>query len=85
MCRTLGAVPQGYYSWVKKGAIEDDSDRVIIAEIQDVMKESRFLKRRFTVAEPNRVWVSDITYLKTRDGWLYLCVWLDLFSRGVVG
>lgn len=43
------------------------------------------LKRRFDVAQPDRVWVSDITYLKTRDGWLYLCVWIDLFSRMVVG
>lgn len=43
------------------------------------------LKRRFNVNEPDRVWVSDITYLKTRDGWLYLCVWIDLFSRRVVG
>lgn len=43
------------------------------------------LQRRFDIAEPNRAWVSDITYLKTRDGWLYLCVWIDLFSRAVVG
>lgn len=43
------------------------------------------LQRRFKVTKPNRVWVSDITYLKTRDGWLYLCTWLDLFSRKVVG
>lgn len=43
------------------------------------------LRRRFDVKEPNRVWVSDITYLKTNEGWLYLCVWIDLFSRAVVG
>jgi transposase InsO family protein len=44
------------------------------------------LQRRFdAVSEPNRAWVSDITYLKTRAGWLYLCVWIDLFSRRVVG
>lgn len=33
----------------------------------------------------NRVWSSDITYLRTREGWLYLCVILDLFSRRVIG
>jgi transposase InsO family protein len=121
--------------------IGDDVDRVLVAEILDVMLESRHtygikrvtaelkdrgfevnhkrierlmrvnnirckkarkfkkttdsshdfpasenrLKRRFNVDRPNRVWVSDITYLKTRDGWLYLCVWIDLFSRAVVG
>lgn len=43
------------------------------------------VKRWFDVSEPNKVWVSDISYLKTRDGWLYLCVWIDLFSRKVAG
>lgn len=43
------------------------------------------LQRRFNVSQPDRVWTSDITYLKTRDGWLYLCVWIDLFSRKIVG
>jgi putative transposase len=33
----------------------------------------------------NRVWASDITYLRTMEGWLYLCVILDLFSRRVIG
>jgi transposase InsO family protein len=43
------------------------------------------LDRQFTVATPNRAWVSDITYLWTQAGWLYLVVILDLFSRRVVG
>jgi transposase InsO family protein len=46
------------------------------------------LKRQFSVEEVgdvNRVWVSDITYLPTRAGWLYLAVVLDLASRRVVG
>ena len=43
------------------------------------------LDRQFTVAAPNVAWVSDITYLWTRQGWLYLAVILDLFSRRVVG
>ena len=46
------------------------------------------LKRRFAVEEVgglDRVWVSDITYLPTRQGWLYLAVVLDLASRRVVG
>ena len=34
---------------------------------------------------PNKVWVSDITYLRSRAGWLFLVVFLDLFSRRVVG
>jgi putative transposase len=44
-----------------------------------------FLARRFAVAQPNFGWVADITYLWTLEGWLYLAVILDLFSRRVVG
>jgi putative transposase len=43
------------------------------------------LSREFAVSEPNRVWVGDITYLRTTQGWLYLAVFIDLFSRRVVG
>ena len=43
------------------------------------------LARRFAVAQPNFGWVADITYLWTVEGWLYLAVILDLFSRRVVG
>jgi transposase InsO family protein len=43
------------------------------------------LDRRFTVSRPNEVWAADITYLWTDQGWLYLAVILDLYSRRVVG
>jgi transposase InsO family protein len=43
------------------------------------------LARDFTARRPNEKWVSDITYIRTRQGWLYLAVILDLFSRKVVG
>jgi putative transposase len=43
------------------------------------------LDREFEAKEPNRVWASDITYMWTAGGWLYLAVILDLFSRQVVG
>jgi transposase InsO family protein len=43
------------------------------------------LGRRFTVTEPNRVWVTDVTAIATGEGWLYLAPVLDLFSRRVVG
>ncbi len=43
------------------------------------------LKRQFTVSKPNRVWVTDITYIRTWQGWLYLAVVMDLYSRRVVG
>jgi putative transposase len=43
------------------------------------------LGRSFEVTAPNRVWVGDITYIATAEGWLYLAVLLDLCSRAVVG
>jgi putative transposase len=43
------------------------------------------LKRRFKVDRPNKVWVSDITYIQAGKRWLYLAVFIDLFSRSVVG
>ena len=43
------------------------------------------LEQRLQVKEPNKVYVTDITYITTREGWLYLAVVLDLYSRRVVG
>jgi len=43
------------------------------------------LDRRFAAAAPNRVWLADIACIPTDEGWLYLAVVLDLFSRRVVG
>lgn len=43
------------------------------------------LKRRFSVTQPDQVYVSDITAIHTREGWLYLAVVIDLYSRKVVG
>ncbi|MDY0068115.1 MAG: IS3 family transposase [Steroidobacteraceae bacterium] len=43
------------------------------------------LKRQFTVTKPNRVWVTDNTYIRTWQGWLYSAVVMDLYSRRIVG
>jgi putative transposase len=43
------------------------------------------LQRQFKTAQPNVAWVSDTTFIATREGWLYLAVILDLFSRQVIG
>lgn len=46
---------------------------------------SNQLNREFTVEHPDHYWVTDITYIRTWQGWLYLAVVVDLFSRKVVG
>ena len=43
------------------------------------------LNRVFKVAEPDQTWVMDITYIRTHEGWLYLAVAIDLYSRRVIG
>jgi putative transposase len=43
------------------------------------------VQQNFAVSAPNRVWTSDITYLWTREGWVYLAVILDLYARRIVG
>jgi putative transposase len=43
------------------------------------------LDREFNVAQPDQVYVGDITYIHTQEGWLYLAVVIDLYSRQVVG
>jgi len=47
--------------------------------------KENLLKREFDVDTPNKAWVSDITYIFTKEGWLYLTVIIDLYSRKVVG
>lgn len=46
---------------------------------------SNLLNREFSVAEPNRVWATDTTYIRTLEGWVFLTVVMDLYSRMVVG
>jgi len=48
-------------------------------------KAANVLDQEFTVEAPNMAWAGDITYLWTREGWLYLAVLMDLYSRRIVG
>lgn len=43
------------------------------------------LEREFTAERPNQIWVSDITYFRVNDYWVYLCIILDLYARRIVG
>jgi putative transposase len=48
-------------------------------------RAENLVKQNFTTSEPDKLWVSDITYIATLEGWLYLAVILDVFSRKVIG
>ncbi|MGY3103579.1 transposase InsO family protein [Bradyrhizobium sp. LM3.4] len=43
------------------------------------------IERNFSAAAPNRIWLADITYIETDQGWLYLATVMDLYSRKIVG
>jgi len=43
------------------------------------------VKRNFDVSQQNRIWVTDIIYIRTWEGWLYLAIVMDLFSRKIIG
>jgi transposase InsO family protein len=59
--------------------------RVTTDSTHDLPVATNVLDRRFEASAPDTVWATDITYLWTTEGWLYLAVILDLFSRRVVG
>jgi len=51
----------------------------------DLGHAKNILNRQFKTTEPNRAWVGDVTFIATREGWLFLAVMIDLYSRSVVG
>ncbi len=59
---------------------------VVTTDTKHNLKASpNLLNREFKVDRPNKVWTSDITYLRSGAGWLFLVVFLDLYSRRIVG
>ena len=74
LMREAGLVPV----WKRKFISTTDSNHALpVAE--------NVLNRRFNPDQPNQAWTSDITYIRTRSGWLYLAVVLELFSRKIIG
>ena len=59
--------------------------KVITKAAKKAVNIDNVLNRNFVTNAPNKVWVSDITYIKTKQGWVYLCIIIDLFSRKIVG
>ena len=59
--------------------------RVTTNSVHSYPVAENLLQRQFDVAGPGQCWVSDITYIPTREGWLYLAATLDLFHRKVIG
>jgi putative transposase len=73
LMRRAGIVPKT----VRRFRVTTDSRHTLAAP--------NLLGRVFTAAQPNRCWLTDVTFVPTRQGWLYLAAILDLYSRSVVG
>ena len=71
-CEGLHGVPHRRAWRKKKSGVRPDTVR-------------NHLERDFAANEPDTKWVTDITYIRTAEGWLYLCVVLDLYSKRVIG
>ena len=76
MCNVLDVGVCGYRAWKRRGTTDSKHTQPVADNL---------LARNFTPTAPNRVWTSDITYLWTEEGWLYLAVVLELFNCEVVG
>jgi len=59
--------------------------RVTTASDHSLPIAPNLLEQKFTASAPDRIWVGDMTYVWTREGWMYLAVLVDVFSRRVVG
>ena len=66
-------------------AIQAKKFKVTTDSNHDRPVAANLLQQDFTAEEPNHKWVSDITYIWTREGWLYLAVVMDLYSRAIIG
>jgi transposase InsO family protein len=68
LCRVLEVTSSGYYAWVK---------RPLSIGYREPVAEN-LLDQKFTASAPNQTWLSDITYIPTGEGWLYLAGHKDL-------
>jgi transposase InsO family protein len=101
MCQVLQVSTGGYYSCRHRPASAKQQRReALTSEIQAIHQEikerygsprihaelqARGLDRQFEPTAANQVWVTDITYIPTGEGWLYLAAGEDLHSRQIVG
>ncbi len=77
-CRSLMQAHGLHAQWRRKFAHTTDSKHALAVA-------DNVLDSQFTVQQANQVWVCDITYIRTANGWLYLAAVLDLYSRRIVG
>ena len=83
MCRVLGVSPSGYYAWrgrpPSRQGVTRRRRRCTTRRDREAAVAPDRVQRRFEAAKPNQVWVADITYVPTQEGFLYLAALLEVF------
>lgn len=89
MCRVLRVARSGWYAWrLRRQGLRAKAARKFspVNYLKHGLPVSdNLLKQDFYAGAPNQKWVGDIMYLRTDEGWLYLAVVIDLWSRAVIG
>jgi putative transposase len=88
VARSLGVVEQTLSNWIKahkSGKLVADGRVATTDSNHKLPIAPNLLNRNFAVEKPNTTWTGDVTYIATEEGWLYLAVVIDLFSRRIVG
>ena len=86
MCRVLRVHRSGYYAWkLKPLSNRAIVDAALLVEIKRSYEDSYGIYGSPRILQPDLAWVTDNTYIRTYQGWLYLAVVIDLYTRSVVG
>jgi transposase InsO family protein len=87
LCRVLAVTRSAYYAWAGRGvSARARADEQLAAQNAAAHAPApNLVARDFAAPAPDRLWLGDITYVATHEGWLYLAVLLDAHSRRVVG
>jgi transposase InsO family protein len=67
-----------------RGVVRGKTIRTTVADVESA-RPADLVERQFRASAPNRLWVADLTYVKTHSGWVFVAFIVDVFSRRVVG
>ena len=96
LCQMFGVTSRGFRAWRSRRVgrlMRDNGVKVVRTRKYKATTNSKhgyaiapnLLDRNFTAEQANQKWAVDISYIWTREGWLYLAVVMDLYSRRIVG
>ena len=82
LCRVLEVSTSGYYTWFKRPDLTIRQGEEMRLELEI---HAAHMDQKFEASAPNQIWLTDITYIPTLEGWLYLAGHKDVFTGEIVG